>query len=102
YGRRSAMIQNTQLVRSSSAVPVMPDPWSAPLSPAESIAQPQPIKRMQRLLRGRYGLAVTLAILGAIAGAFIGWKTQQPLYRSDGLIKVEPIANRIDPRKELM
>ena len=42
-----------------------------------------------RKLRGRYWLALPLAIIGGLAGAFFGWKSQVPTYRSAGSIMIQ-------------
>jgi capsular exopolysaccharide synthesis family protein len=52
--------------------------------------QPQPLKKLHRLLRGRYWLAITLAVIGLCLGAIGGWVSQVPLYQSDGLIEIRP------------
>src|SRR2546421_4578540 len=52
--------------------------------------KPQPLKKVHRLLRGRYWLAITLAALGLFAGAVGGWISQVPYYESDGLVEIRP------------
>lgn len=53
--------------------------------------QPEnPLKKVHSLLRGRYWLAILLAVVGAGAGAAAGYKAQPPLYTSTGLIRVQP------------
>jgi Mrp family chromosome partitioning ATPase/uncharacterized protein involved in exopolysaccharide biosynthesis len=41
-----------------------------------------------RALRGRYRLAIALALLGALAGAAVGYLLKTPLYRSTGLLRI--------------
>src|SRR5439155_7130306 len=53
--------------------------------------QPQPFKKLHRLLRGRYVWALLLCPVFAGVGFALGWKSQVPLYVSNGLIEVKPI-----------
>ncbi len=46
---------------------------------------------MHRLLRGRYALAISLAICGAIAGTVAGYESTHPKYRSQGIVEVQPV-----------
>lgn len=68
-------------------------PWSnrQATAPAQATPEQNPLQRMRRLLRGRMGLAITLAILGALIGGALGYKLLKPQYRSDGLIEVRPL-----------
>ncbi len=50
-----------------------------------------PIRKIHTLLRGRYILAILLAILGAAAGAYFGFRSQTPVYQSTGLVELRPI-----------
>ncbi|MBA3272926.1 MAG: hypothetical protein H0T11_03515, partial [Chthoniobacterales bacterium] len=50
--------------------------------------QASPFKKVHRLLRGRYALAIFLALLGGAAGAVAGWYSQKAEYASDGLIEI--------------
>jgi succinoglycan biosynthesis transport protein ExoP len=69
------------------------DPWATP-APAAAAAPPvSPLRRIHRLLRGRYWLAFTLATLGAVAGAFCGFVSQKPIFRSSGLVEINPIVD---------
>ncbi|HYO11380.1 MAG TPA: AAA family ATPase [Tepidisphaeraceae bacterium] len=54
-------------------------------------AGPSPIKKLQRLLRGREKLAIGLALCGALLGAAAGWLTQRPQWMSSGVIWIKPI-----------
>jgi Mrp family chromosome partitioning ATPase len=63
----------------------------APYSPAaqtDDSRRFEPYRRMHRLLRGRYHWVIPLVLIAAAAGAFHGWHSQSPLYRSEGLIHV--------------
>jgi len=48
-----------------------------------------PLVFVHRLLRGRYLLAVPLAILVAPIGAVVGYKAMPPVYTSTGLVQVQ-------------
>lgn len=63
---------------------------AAPTAPTAS-----PIKRLHKLLRGRYVLALTLAALCAVGGAIVGYKSQKPLYRSAGALEIRPTMGEI-------
>ncbi len=55
--------------------------------------QPSPmdmVRRVHRLLRGRYALAITLALLGAAALGAAGWLLPTPKYTSVGVIEISP------------
>jgi Mrp family chromosome partitioning ATPase len=54
-----------------------------------------PFSQIHRLLRGRYWLAVLLALVGGAGGAYIGYHATQPTYQSVGLIRIKPILPRI-------
>jgi uncharacterized protein involved in exopolysaccharide biosynthesis len=47
-----------------------------------------PYRSVHRALRGRYIVVILLALLGAGLGGFAGWKSQKPLYRSEGVIRI--------------
>jgi capsular exopolysaccharide synthesis family protein len=44
---------------------------------------------IHRTLRGRYWIALPLAAVFGLAGAAFGWKSQKPLYKSDGSLTIE-------------
>src|SRR5438552_6364910 len=54
-------------------------------------AQPQPLKKLHRLLRGRWLLAICLSAAGAVGGAMVGYKSQVPLYAGQTCIEVKPV-----------
>jgi len=65
---------------------------------AGGVASPPPVspmKKIQRLLRGREKLAVTLGICGAIIGLLVGWFSQKPQYISNGVVWIRPIIPRL-------
>ena len=43
-----------------------------------------PMDRLRRLLRGRFTLAVVVAVVGALLGAALGWMSQKPMYEASG------------------
>jgi Mrp family chromosome partitioning ATPase/uncharacterized protein involved in exopolysaccharide biosynthesis len=47
------------------------------------------------ILRGRYLLAILLAILGAVTGAWLGYNAKAPIYQSIGVIRFKPILPRV-------
>ena len=49
------------------------------------------LQRLHRLLRGRYPLALSLAAVGAVAGASAGYFLPKPKYMSQGAIHVQPL-----------
>lgn len=53
-------------------------------------AQPQPLKKLNRLLRGRWLLALTLSAAGAVGGAMAGFKSQVPLYAGITQVEIKP------------
>ncbi len=89
------MTQDIQMARStqySSALAVGGDDWSQPpVAATQPQAVANPIKRIQRLLRGRYLLAFTLAAIGATAGGLAGYLIPKPYYTSTGWIQISPV-----------
>jgi len=57
--------------------------------------QPQPLKKLNRLLRGRWLLALILSAAGAAAGAVIGFKSQVPLYAGQTAVEIKPIIGNL-------
>ena len=53
------------------------------------------LRKLHRLLRGRYLLAFVLGLLGAGAGAVGGFMSQKPAFKADGMIQIKPTI--IDP-----
>ncbi len=50
-----------------------------------------PMKKLQRLLRGREKLAITLGLCGALIGGAVGWLSQKPQWISNGVVWIRPI-----------
>jgi capsular exopolysaccharide synthesis family protein len=42
-----------------------------------------------RHMRGRYLMVLPFALVFGVAGAYLGWKSQKPLYRSDAAIQIK-------------
>jgi capsular exopolysaccharide synthesis family protein len=53
-------------------------------------AAQSPLKKIHRLLRGRYPLALFLVLAGGLAGAMAGFVLLEPKFQSEGLIQVNP------------
>ncbi|MFN0132411.1 MAG: GumC family protein [Phycisphaerales bacterium] len=49
------------------------------------------LMKLHRLLRGRYPLAIGLAVLGAAAGAVGGYMSATPKFQSVGAIRIQPV-----------
>src|SRR2546421_5667603 len=58
--------------------------------PQNGQQQPQPLKKLNRLLRGRWLLALTLSAAGAVGGAMAGFKSQVPLYAGVTQVEIRP------------
>lgn len=82
-----------QLSAFGSNLPAQPAPWQGGAlgAPAGGAAggDPSVLKKVHRLLRGRYLLAILLGLCGAGVGALGGFASQKPAYRSDGLIQID-------------
>ena len=85
-----------------AGLPVAPDDmWAGgsmqlamPGAAMGAAPQQQPLRKLHRLLRGRYWIAIVLAVIGAVAGGVFGFMSQVPLYQADGVLLIEPtIAN---------
>ncbi len=53
------------------------------------VPQANPLRLIQRRLRGRYRLTIVLAIVFASLGGFLGWAVLPPEYASTGLVRIE-------------
>jgi len=81
------MSQEIQLA--NQTLPLQPAVLPTMLAPAGPI-DATPLMRMHRLLRGRYGLAVVLALIGAACGVAAGIMLPKPAWESVGLVRVNP------------
>lgn len=70
-----------------SGLPAQADLWGQPTS-----AQPQtpPLKKIHRLLRGRYPLVIILSLVCAVVGGVLGYKLPPVTYQSNGLVEIKP------------
>src|SRR5271170_6335622 len=88
--RRHSMKQEIQI---AAKTPAMTDYWTAGQSAVGGQAGPaaqSPLKRIHRLLRGRYPLALFLVMVGGLAEAMAGFVLLEPKFESEGLLKVNP------------
>lgn len=53
------------------------------------------LKRIHRLLRGRYHLVITLGLIFGIAGGLLGYFTQKPLFSSKGEVLIDPTIHNL-------
>ncbi len=56
---------------------------------------PNVFSMVHRLLRGRYLITILLAGVFALAGGAAGYLSQNPLYRSDAVIQIQPVLPKI-------
>src|SRR5436305_1995952 len=86
--RRSATEATARRRCSPARVPVPGDFWGN----GRLWAQPRahPLRKIHRLLRGRYPLALFLGLLGAILGGAAGFFLPPVTYKSDGYIEIKP------------
>lgn len=82
-----------EIQRSQGAyLPVSGDePWNQGALGTVDAQQQQSFKRLHRLLRGRYLLAIVLACVCGVLGAAIGYFSAKPQWRSVGLVQIEPL-----------
>jgi Mrp family chromosome partitioning ATPase/uncharacterized protein involved in exopolysaccharide biosynthesis len=89
------MSRDIQLFQQQQHLPATPDDLlgSSALGAANARGgndPGSPIKKLQRLLRGREKLAITFGIMFALAGAFAGWMSQKPQFVSSGVLWIKP------------
>jgi capsular exopolysaccharide synthesis family protein len=87
------MSRDIQLFNSSSLPATQDDLYEGGgLGPAGGGNAPaSPVKKLQRMLRGREKLAIVLGIFGALIGVSVGWLSQKPQWVSNGVIWIRPI-----------
>ncbi len=66
------------------------EPWAQMSAPGTDPSQ-QSLKRLHRLFRGRYLLAIGLAVLFGMGGGLIGFLCAKPEWRSVGLVQIDPV-----------
>ncbi|MDQ3438901.1 MAG: AAA family ATPase [Planctomycetota bacterium] len=64
--------------------------------------QPSPAAKLHRMMRGRYGLAITLALIGATIGAVAGWFSQCAEVRSSAMVSIDPVVRGITNADKVM
>ncbi len=47
-------------------------------------------RKLHNILRGRYHWAILLALVGMAGGSYLGWESQVPIYRAEGLVYIAP------------
>ncbi len=66
------------------------------------VPQPSPAAKLHRMMRGRYGLAITLALIGATIGAVAGWFSQRAEVRSTAMVSIDPVIRGITNADKVM
>ncbi|MEM6312910.1 MAG: hypothetical protein AAF743_02435, partial [Planctomycetota bacterium] len=74
---------------------------STPLQGQANAGGP-PLKKIHRVLRGRYGVALGLGLLGAIAGGVWGWFSSQPEYKAIGYVSIDPVIKNINSAPDII
>ncbi len=59
-------------------------------APATTPATESAWRRLHRLLKGHYPLAVLLVVAGMAGGAYLGFRSTEPLYQQVALIHIAP------------
>ncbi|HEV2292235.1 MAG TPA: AAA family ATPase [Tepidisphaeraceae bacterium] len=65
-------------------------------------AQPSPAAKLHRMMRGRYALAITLALIGATIGAVAGWFSQRAEVMSTAMVSIDPVIRGITNSDKVM
>ena len=86
------MSSNNDHQENSALVPQQPVqlPSYAPPLATEPGQQTHPLRKIQRLLRGRYHWAILLGIIFAGGLGTLGYRSVKPLYQSTGMIGISP------------
>ena len=82
-------------------------PYAGPTAPAPGrtsslSAKPSPVQKINRLLRGRYPLAIALAAAGALTGAAAGFMALPPKYEGPGFVAVNPVVETPGPGEPIV
>ncbi|MGD0541956.1 MAG: AAA family ATPase [Tepidisphaeraceae bacterium] len=59
------------------------------------IGKPMGLKKIHRLLRGRYPLVITLGLLFGVAGALLGYLSQRPMFSSRSQVEIVPVIQNL-------
>lgn len=95
----------------SQPSPQFVEPWNAAAGMLASMPaggaggadkQITPLRKVHKLLRGRYAMALVLAGICGLVGASAGFVMQRPAYKSDGLVEIKPIIPDIDSYDRVM
>ncbi|MDX1565563.1 MAG: hypothetical protein R3236_09170, partial [Phycisphaeraceae bacterium] len=54
-----------------------------------------PWKKIHAVLRGRYRWLFLVAVPMALAGFYLGYRSEVPVYRSTGMVRIEPVLPKI-------
>lgn len=78
------------------------EPWSQSGGGALATTQPPPLRKIHRLMRGRYVIAFLLAVICGGVGGAIGFFSQKPDYKSVGVIEIDPVVPDWDKVERVM
>lgn len=99
------MSQEIQLAFNRQAPSTQIEPWAMGGSTAlgsPMVAQPNPLHKIHRSMRGRYLLAALLALVGAAAGGAAGYMGGEAGYVSTGQIQVRPTITDLEKADTVM
>ncbi|MDB5295074.1 MAG: hypothetical protein JWO31_1057, partial [Phycisphaerales bacterium] len=65
-------------------------------------AEENPLRKVHKLLRGRYLLAFVLGLVGAAGGAVAGYLSQKPAQKAEGMIEIRPVITQQDGDKVMV
>jgi polysaccharide biosynthesis transport protein len=57
--------------------------------------KPMGLKKVHRLLRGRYPLVIMLGLLFGVAGALLGYLSQRPIFSSRSQVEIDPVIQNL-------
>jgi uncharacterized protein involved in exopolysaccharide biosynthesis len=95
-------------LRNPQSLPASPDDVFAGGAPgagmvtAPGAGGPSPAAQIHRMMRGRYGLAITLALIGGCVGAVAGWFSQRAEMKSEALLQIDPVIRGITNSDKVM
>ena len=96
------MSNDIQLAYNRTPPSTQIEPWAVGGTALGAPAQPNPLHKIHRSMRGRYLLAAVLALLGAAAGGAAGYMGGQAGYVSTGAIQVRPTITQLDKADTVM
>ncbi|MGD0462536.1 MAG: AAA family ATPase [Tepidisphaeraceae bacterium] len=62
---------------------------------ANQVGKPMGLKKIHRLLRGRYPLVITLGLLFGVAGTLLGYLSQRPMFSSRSQVLIDPVIQNL-------